>query len=86
SSLTNLTTLNLSNNNINSISSLSSLTNLTTLNLSNNSIQSLSDYAPLKSLKRLRELDIIENNGASQLEAIASDLKKSLPNCKITYQ
>ncbi|MCL1791042.1 MAG: leucine-rich repeat protein [Peptococcaceae bacterium] len=89
SSLTNLTTLNLSYNrinNINSISALGSLTNLTTLNLSNNRIQSLSDYAPLKSLKRLRELDIRENNVVSQLEAIASDLKKSLPNCTITYQ
>ncbi|MEG5162866.1 leucine-rich repeat domain-containing protein, partial [Microcoleus sp. AT3-A2] len=57
-SLTNLTTLNLSNNRITDYSFLGSLTNLTTLNLNNNQI---TDYSFLGSLTNLTTLYLYNN-------------------------
>ncbi|MEG5162530.1 leucine-rich repeat domain-containing protein [Microcoleus sp. AT3-A2] len=66
--LSNLTNLNLENNQISDLTPLQSLTNLTNLNLGNNQI---SDLTPLQSLTNLIELNL-ENNQISDLTPLQS--------------
>ncbi|MEG4861395.1 leucine-rich repeat domain-containing protein [Microcoleus sp. K1-B6] len=66
--LSNLTDLNLENNQISDLKPLQSLTNLTNLNLGNNQI---SDLTPLQSLTNLIELNL-ENNQISDLTPLHS--------------
>ena len=67
SGLTSLTTLNLSFNSINDISSLAGLTSLTTLDLNNNSIGNISALAGLTNLTTLD----LNNNSIGNISALA---------------
>ncbi len=67
SRLTRLTTLYLSTNQISSVSSLSNLISLTSLYLSNNRI---TNVLPLQGLSKLRTLDLLDNDGITNIEVL----------------
>ena len=69
----------LSRNQITDVSPLSGLTKLETLSLTKNEI---SDLSPLAGLTNLKELHLYGNPIPDDQKAM---IKKSLPNCKISY-
>ena len=58
----NLTTLDLSQNEIGDLTPLKNLTSLTTLNLASNGLDDLTDFRPLENLSNLTTLDLAANN------------------------
>ena len=78
SGMGNLSTLNLSGNNISDLKSLKALSSLTLLDLSGNPV---SNVSALGNLKNLLELNL---TGTKVSKDDLSDLKKALPNCRIS--